>query len=277
MNWDELRQVDAEGVLDVQSHALTHTWRFSEPTVEDIHRPRAIDPYPWLAWNQRPNRKAYYLNENQQDFVPWGHPVFKHEKSLVVREFYPDKELIDEIAEFVSDNGGAEFFDNREWRKKLTSRFRYLDGNSKFPGTFETLADYEKRVRHELVESKAKLERELGKTVRFLSWPGGGVNETAAILATEIGYISSTLSSWQRPESRNIPGSDPSGIKRISGRSKVHWNGIWIANGGAWWVVQRVLTHQGSLISSILAKLRKGFWIVGVNLLGSASSPASEE
>jgi len=76
MNWDELRAADSEGVLDVQCHALTHTWYFAGPKVVDIHRPLAISPYPWLFWNARPDRKPYYLNENQQSLVPWGQPVF---------------------------------------------------------------------------------------------------------------------------------------------------------------------------------------------------------
>ena len=58
MNWDELRSVDSEGILDVQCHALTHTWYFSGPRVVDIHRPRTISPYPWLFWNVRPDRKT---------------------------------------------------------------------------------------------------------------------------------------------------------------------------------------------------------------------------
>ena len=84
MNWDELREADSEGILDVQCHALTHTWYFAGPRVVDIHRPQAVTPYPWLLWNARPDRKPYYRNENQQDFVPWGQPAFEHEKSLIV-------------------------------------------------------------------------------------------------------------------------------------------------------------------------------------------------
>ena len=60
MNWEELRAADAEGVLDVQCHGLTHTWYFSGPTVVDFHRPRTINPYPWMFWNApRPLAEHY--------------------------------------------------------------------------------------------------------------------------------------------------------------------------------------------------------------------------
>jgi len=264
MNWAELRAVDTEGVLDVQCHALTHTWYFSEPVIVDVHRPRRVFPYPWLAWNERPERKSQYLNENQQNFVPWGHPVFRHEKSLIVKRFTPDQDLIQEICAFVEARGGEQFFHETDWRRVLENRFACFTGAAPFPGTIESDSEYRERVLHELVESKRRLETELNKDVHFLSWPGGGVNDDAASIARQAGYLSWTLSSWQKPALRNRPGMDPSGIKRISGRSKVHWRGRWIANGGASWIIRRLLAHRGSLANSLLAKLRKLGWIVGL-------------
>jgi len=264
-NWAELRKLDSEGTLDVQSHALTHTWYFSDGIVEDIHRPRSVYPYPWLSWNARPDRKPFYLNEDQQSIVPWGHPVFRHEKSLTTRRFFPDETVIDEVAGFVSENGGDAFFGDNRWRDILFGRFECLAGRERFPGELESEERYRERVWHELVESKQRLEDNLGKKIKYLSWPGGGVNEVAAKLAAEAGYLSWTLSSWQKPNSRNLPGADPSRIKRVSGHSTVHWRGKRLAEGDSWWIVQRILRHQGSLISRLLMRLRKLAWITGIN------------
>ena len=57
MNWAELRRLQEEGTLDIQSHAHTHTWYFCDNKVVDIHRPRKVHRYPWLSWNARPDRK----------------------------------------------------------------------------------------------------------------------------------------------------------------------------------------------------------------------------
>ena len=260
MNWSELRAADSEGVLDVQSHALTHTWYFTGPSVADIHRPAAVDPYPWLAWNAAPSRKPFYLTENQQNAVPWGTPVFEHEKALITRQFRPERSLMDDICAWVAEAGGPGFFDEPDWKEELNRRFPPLaDGD--FPGDYETQDEYAARVESELTASRSRIEDELGKSVRYLAWPGGGVNDDAAEIARKVGFRSWTLSSWQQPEKRNIPGSDPEGIKRVTGRSKVHFRNRWIANGGAWWVLQRLYGHQGSLFARMKTALAKLRWL----------------
>ena len=263
MNWAELKALDDEQVLDVQCHGLTHTWYFSEPVVIDIHRPREVFPYPWLSWNTRPERKPFYLNEPQQGFVDWGQPVFVHEKSLITKRFFPDAACVEEITHYVSSHGGARFFETCDWQERLVSRFEILDGTAIFPGHFESDSEYRERVLAELVESRRRLETQLDKEVKFLSWPGGGVNQQTTELAELAGYRSQTLSSWQQPSARNRPGSNPAGIKRVAGRSKVHWRGKWIANGGSWWIMQRVLQHQGSMLSTWRTAIWKLLWILG--------------
>ena len=262
MNWDELRAADSEGILDVQCHALTHTWYFAGPRVVDIHRPLTIAPYPWLFWNARPERKPYYLAENQQKFVPWGQPVFEHEKSLIVRQFTPQTNAVKRIQEYVATQGGAEFFDRYAWREELALRFPVLGAGSGFPGTLESDDDYRERVFHELTTSRRILERELRKTIEFLSWPGGGVNQTALELAKQAGFKSWTLSSWQKPNYRNQPGANAGQIKRVSGRSRVYWRNRKLKVGEpSSWVVLKVLSHQGSLVSIIVGAIKKLAWI----------------
>jgi hypothetical protein len=268
MNWDELRMLDQEGTLDVQCHGLTHTWYFSDCKVIDFHRPREVYPYPWLSWNARPDRKPWYLNEDQQHFVAWGSPVFKHEKSLITRRFFPDSSCVEEVASFVHHRGGGKFFDDAMWKQELISTFEFLDKSAGFPGTFETEEQYAARLEFELRESKRQLEINLEKKVEFLSWPGGGVNDLGVRLAENVGFRSYTLSSWQQPAARNEPGANPSAIKRVAGRSKVHWRGKWIANGGSWWIMQRILQHQGSLLSVFNTTVTKLFWILGIGRQG---------
>jgi hypothetical protein len=222
----------------------------------------AVTPYPWLFWNARPDRKPYYLNENQQEFVPWGQPVFEHEKSLIVRQFTPDTHLVNEILDYIDDNGSAEFFAGRAWQEKLKSQFPVLHASGKFPGTFESEEEYQDRVLGELTESRQIIERELDKPVEFLAWPGGGVNETVVELAKQAGFKSWTLSSWQKPDSKNQQGSNAHEIKRVSGRNKVFWRKRMLKVGGSSWVMLKVLTHQGSLPSKLIGVCKRFIWIV---------------
>lgn len=275
MNWEELRAVDSEGVLDVQCHALTHTWYFSGPRVVDFHRPRNINPYPWMSWNARPDRKPNYLTENQDHLVPWGQPIFEHEKSLIVRRFIPESEDLDSICAFVGANGGEEFFEKSNWRAELTSRFPVLGGAEQIAGVYESEEEHKERVLYELTESRRILERELDKQIEFLSWPGGGVDQAATGLARQAGFKSWTLSSWQKPEFRNRPGSNAHEIKRVSGHGRAFWKGRLLTTGDASWVVLRVLTHQGSLPSMLAGVFKKLGWIVATILRGRPSPKES--
>ena len=258
MNWDELRQLDAAGVLDVQSHALTHTWYFSSGNILDVHRRRPVHQYPWLSWNERPDRKPYYLCEDQQTFLPWGYPVLQHEKSLVVRRFHPEKDSIAELVEFARREGFGADMNVSAWSAEARKRFPDFFSTRGLPGSCETDDEYRARVEYELRTSREIIGKKLDKNVGFLSWPGGGVNEVAAEIARTVGYKSWTLSSWQEPSRRNSPGVDAEGIKRVSGRGETYWKGKPIADDGAHWVIRRVLIHQGSLVSRVgnaLAKL----------------------
>lgn len=215
MNWAELRAVDQSGVLDVQSHSLTHTWYYVSPNIVDFYAPSTAKRYPWMAWNAKPERKPYYLEEDQSTFVALGTPVFEHEKSLLARRFTPDAGLVDELVTTVEQEGGTRFFDAEDWRQKLQRLSSTITGEATFPGEMESESDYEARVRYELAQSKTVIEKKLDKTVNFLCWPGGGVNATAKRLAEEVGYQSWTLSSSEKPAKRNRPGEDPREIKRL--------------------------------------------------------------
>jgi peptidoglycan/xylan/chitin deacetylase (PgdA/CDA1 family) len=257
MNWDELRHLDHSGVLDVQSHSLTHTWYFTGPTIDDFYSPASASAYPWMAWNQRPDRKPFYIQEDQTGFVPWGVPVFEHEKSLVARRFFPDSKCVEEIAGYVASNGAPEFFESGDWEQKLRAVIREITGASEFPGTYESESDYEVRVRDELARSKAIIERELGKTVDFLCWPGGGVNAAAKRLAAEAGYRSWTLPSIELPAKRNRPGAEPMEIRRLPALRDVLFLGKKWGMGSDRLVYLAMLSHQESAAFDLLSKCYK--------------------
>ena len=191
MNWAELKQLDESGVLDVQSHSLTHTWYFTGPNIVDYYTQSSAATYPWMAWNARPERKPYYLQEDQTLFVPWGTPVFEYEKSLLARRFFPDANQVQKVVNSVGSDADSALLQSTD--------------SSPFPGTYESEQDYEARVRGELMESKAIIEHRLNKTVEFLCWPGGGVNADVKRLAAEVGY-----KSWTLPSRRATRQAQPS-------------------------------------------------------------------
>jgi peptidoglycan/xylan/chitin deacetylase (PgdA/CDA1 family) len=215
LSWPEMREMESAGLVDIQSHAMTHTWYFSGANIVDFHRNYKTPPYPWLFWNARPDRKPFYLVEDQQEFVPWGYPILSHQKSLEVRRFFPDDAAVSEIITYIRNQGGLDFFERNGWREELLGRVIRRFKHGQLPGHYETEEERRSRIRDELVRSKSLIETNLDKQVDFICWPGGANDETVREVAREVGYKSWTLSSSSQLEKRNAPGADPSSIKRI--------------------------------------------------------------
>jgi len=243
MNWAELKQLDESRVLDVQSHSLTHTWYFTGPNIIDYYTPSSAAAYPWMAWNVRPERKPYYLQEDQTSFVPWGSPVFEYEKALLARRFFPDANRVEEAIASAASNADLALPQSPDI--------------SPFPGTYESENDYEARVRGELVESKAIIEQKLSKTVEFLCWPGGGVNDVAKRMAVEAGYKSWTLPSMEQRNKRNKPGEDPEQIRRLPAVRDVLFFGKKWGVGSERLVLLELLAHQESRLFDLFRKTYK--------------------
>lgn len=219
LNLTEMKKMEETGLVDIQSHALTHTWYFSEPKLIDFHKPGDKN-YPWLAWNRRPESKPFYMENNQQALVPWGTPIYEFEKALICKRYFPPEEVTNRITESVQHKGGENFFQQNGWEEELREYHDKLMNKYRHKESFESNDDYKKRVFFELSRSKQILEKELNKEIHFICWPGGAYNQDVIALAKKVGYHAWTLSSSDRINFRNRPGSDPSQIKRISSFSK---------------------------------------------------------
>ena len=266
LSWAEMREMEKSGLIDIQSHSISHTWYFSGPKIIDFHRPHPITPHPWLFWNARPDRKPIYLTEDQQGFVPWGHPILEHQKSLVVRRFFPEERSITNIVAYVSDQGGRAFFQGSNWKGKLAADLDLAAGVSQLPGRYETVEEQRARIVSELRSSKERIERNLKKTVDFICWPGGGNDKFVQQAALSVGYKSWTLSSRDQTLKRNVFGSDPVSIKRMGTSNTIAARGRPCGIGGPYFQLFRVLKHQGSALGAAalrtykLGALFRSFW-----------------
>jgi peptidoglycan/xylan/chitin deacetylase (PgdA/CDA1 family) len=213
LNQAEIRNMLASGLIDFQAHCKTHTWYFTGKDIVDFHHPG--NGYPWLAWNARPERKHRYLEEDQSDYVPFGSPVYVHEKSLIARRYFPDPDVEKACSEYVYTNGGKSFFEKPDWKRDLLEIVQRAISGSK-SDRYETQEERVTRLREEIVLSKKDLERLLDRPVEFLCWPGGSYDQLAVDLAREAGYLAWTLGSRAVSRKRNMPGEDPAWIKRIA-------------------------------------------------------------
>jgi peptidoglycan/xylan/chitin deacetylase (PgdA/CDA1 family) len=257
LNWAEMREMEKSGLIDIQSHAMTHTWYFAGPRIDDYHRPHEVTPNPWLFWNARPDRKPFYLTEDQQEFLPWGYPVLQHAKSLAVRRFFPDEASLHAITSFAAAEGGHEFFGRQDWRAVLDNHVASIVGDDGIAGFYESETERTSRIREELQRSKEIIEANLNKQVDFICWPGGANDELVQQLAREVGYKSWTLSSSSALEKRNLPGTDPETIKRIGTTNVINIRGKHCGFAGPGMQLLKIFSHQGSSLYSMALKAQK--------------------
>ncbi len=212
LSWEEIKIMKSEGVIDIQSHSMSHTWFFCSDKIIDFHYP-GNNQYPWLSWNANPERKSYYLNENQESFVPYGTPIYKNGKSLGIKRYFEDKELNEYLVNFVKEQE-SDFFKRKDWRSELFYKANVYKNEKGLKGRYETDEEQKKRFEYELIESKRILESKLTKKVNFLCWAGGAYNDDALRIAKRCGYISSTLF-FDDKNKRNAFGENPAEINRI--------------------------------------------------------------
>lgn len=262
LSWAEMRELEKEGVLEIQSHAMTHTWYFSSNKIIDFEHPG--DEYIWMKWNREPDQKYSYLNRDLERDEFFGTPVYEHGKSLAVRRYFPEQGVEKTVREYVNNNGGTNYFKNNpDWKKALLEiANKAVQGEG--PGRYETDEEFDKRIDYELNQSKLVLEEKLEKEIEYLCWPGGGYTDQTVQKALDI-YKSVTLGSSDNSQKRNIPGDDPGTVKRIGipyicKKDDVNYNSIKYLGGAS--LYQEIKTFQGYKFNNFYRKAIKA-----INLL----------
>lgn len=262
LSWSEMREMEASGLIDIQSHTKTHTWYFKGPQLIDFHSPRTTR-YPWLAWNEKPDQKPLYMTADQSSLMPWGTPIYEHEKALICRRYFPPKTIAERVAEFVDRAGGRAYFEEVDWRRKLRELHESLMKEFAGDGRYESDEEYEERILDELADSKALIEGELGKSVRYVCWPGGGYNDIVLAAATRVGYRAWTLASSDQTGARNRTGVDPRWIKRMSSCARyVSRNGTDCGYASEYFFFNSVARHKGSVTAKWLTRFLREFAIL---------------
>lgn len=216
LSWPEIKAMNDEGVLDVQSHTMTHTLYFKNSTIVDFRHPG--DSYLWMTWNQYPEKKPFLQIDND-DLILFGEPVYEYGKSLEGKRYFPDQKLSQHLIISVKKMGSKDFFLQPHWKNTLLDLVDKYKKENTLHDSYETEEEYRKRIQYELKESKEIIEKKLNTKVNFLCWPIGAATEEAVHIASEIGYLSSTVASDMKREDRrrkkNTMGEDPSRIYRI--------------------------------------------------------------
>lgn len=248
-NWDEIKFMQNSGVIDIQSHSMSHNWYFTSEKIVDIY---AQSDYFWLHWLLFPSQKCKYAIEDQYKEIKAGFPIFDYGRSLGVRRYFPDQELIDySIKAF-----NQESFDKNE----LIDRILEFGLRRKGLGRYETDSEMLSRYEYELYESKRIIEDKLGKPVDYLCWPGGAYNDLSLKISKKVGYKASTLSSREKNIRKNCLPQDR--IPRVSIAPVINLNKRIIVNPNLNSLIHEFREMEGEKCFKYFRWIRKAWMIL---------------
>jgi len=207
VSWDQVREMHASGVVDVQSHSMHHAAIPISGRVVDFYHHGYHAYEPWDV----------HVGPAWETGVPsWppalGTPLLEQASCLGdARRFRPDPERVRACTEHVAARGGAAFFERRGWRRELR---RLVDA---LPGRLEGEAEQRAAIERELLDSKSRIERELpGHTVRHLAHPWNEVGRLTQDLLPGCGYLSA-YAGLTRERGRRAQGRGLFELARLSG------------------------------------------------------------
>ncbi len=263
LSWKEMKEMEKSGLVDIQSHSMSHTWYYTGPKLLDFFSPKEVqskkkwnEQYPWISWNDKPEQKSFTHNSNSYFSNKIGLPILENGRSLGIKRFFMDEEIENKMVEYAKEN--YDLF-NGNWYSELKNKFDEVT-KDKVIGRFETQHEMEERFWYELKNSKELLEQRLNKTIDILCWPGGAYNDVSLRISEEAGYLASTISS---KESNKTFDNEDKKYKRIP-RKPMAGNVVYKGKLFGTSFLKNILTYKfnPTFANSLLIKSEKLFRLV---------------
>ncbi len=208
VSWNEIMKMEKSGVVDFQSHTLSHERIFTGSKITGFYNPLRAEEKLGLS------TPAVYRGGKFSRLDSPGAPLYESGSRMGRGlRYYDDEALRSACVDYVSRSGGVDFFKSGRWEKALMGfalEFRKKSG----PGHFETKAKRRDEIYHSLAESRKMLEEKLGKDVRHLAYPWGYGSRDALSLSVDAGYRSNFWGPLQQARI-GAPGIDPYYIPRL--------------------------------------------------------------
>ena len=202
LSWKEMEKMEESGLVDIQSHTLTHTRHWKSGRLTGIHHPGGDILYP--AINLFPERRLDHIGDPYfEEVLPYGFPLFEDGSAVVTRKVTINQEFIDECISLFSKYDFAEYDHNNALRM-VEPLYRAYGTGDNLVVSVETEEEYLNRVKEEIYGSRKIIEDHLAKKVEFLCWPHGDNNELLHRMAMEAGYLMTTIGKAQGVDANDI-------------------------------------------------------------------------
>jgi len=181
LSWEEIEALARSGVLEFQSHTLTHARIHVAPLVAGFVTPESRRGYAAMD--------VPLIADEEKDLlapdVPLGTPLLRSApRTSEELRFLEEPGLRVACVAAVAEGGGEGFFLLRDWQTRL----KRLAARERIRGRVETALEQEAALRRELVEARRRIEERTGRPVVHLCYPWHVSGPTARRLAREAGY-----------------------------------------------------------------------------------------
>jgi peptidoglycan/xylan/chitin deacetylase (PgdA/CDA1 family) len=170
LSWEEMKEMEKSGLIDIQAHSHSHAAYFEGERILSFYDGGMNTKIGWAT---------------DGDTRP-GIPIYPSGPSLCARRYFDDKELRDKLAGYVEKHGGGDFMLKPG---AITELKDIVKKHGRLNGRFETEADSESRIMHEMTLTKELIEIKLNKKVDYICWPWGSVDKKLISRAKRAGFI----------------------------------------------------------------------------------------
>jgi hypothetical protein len=191
VSWSEVKKMHESGVIDFQSHSMTHGTIFTSDRILDFVNPHSVCHRIPFAYQY--GQESFGLHDML------GMPLYTYASRLAgARRYLDDPRLRETCMNFVRENGGEDFFTKHTWRKRLATYVEHYKTDNKLQHGYETDTEREEAIAYELGESRVAIENRLGKSVFHICYPFFTGSELVMERSKKYGYISNFWG-WQAP------------------------------------------------------------------------------
>jgi len=192
LNWEQMRIMENNKVMEIQSHTLTHTRYFVSDKIIGFHQPGADSLY--YIGNLYPKRVPYYIGDDSfEKLIPYGYPIFEQESAITAQKVEINPDFINEV--ILSTNMIDWNYNNasQRAREKILQLYKNYLGDDKIIINREDHQQYKLRVIENLKLSKELIDKNLSKNTTICCWPHGDNNQFVHNQALKLGFKATTL------------------------------------------------------------------------------------
>lgn len=193
LSWGECRTMQRSGLVDVQSHTMTHTKHIVSDKLIGVNRGGFEGFYP--AFNAcPPAARTHWMHDPRfGERFPIGMPLFEENSAVIARRVFIRPDFMEQAAKLAEGSD----LSRPEGRAAHEAALHALHHSFRERGGLieaeESFDEHVARVEREIIGSKRAIERELEKPVRFLCWPHGGNSAAVHAVARQAGYLATTV------------------------------------------------------------------------------------